>query len=136
VNGKEVSSLIPTVDEAKHGQMRRGVANAFTPSTIGEMEHLIHHTTLTLMECLKERKVVDLPQQFLWYSLDTAGQIAFSEDIGFMRSDADVDGGAQIIRGMQFHLADDVTLRLIKYRPFLPLGHVVLPTRPRKAHLP
>lgn len=99
MNGKEVRSLVPTEDEGKHGQLRRSVANSFTVSAVAEMEHLIHQTTLALVEILNERRNVDLVQQLLWYSLDSAGQIAFSEDTGFMRSDADVDGGAEMIHG-------------------------------------
>jgi hypothetical protein len=113
-----VSSLIPTVDEAKHAQLRRGVANAFTVSAISEMEHLIHHTTLTLVEILKERRSADLVQQLLWYSLDSAGQIAFSEDIGFMRSDADVDGAAQMIHGKHIRPTGNTTAILIYQRSF------------------
>jgi hypothetical protein len=94
-----VSSLVSTEDEAKHGQMRKGVAIAFALPSVLEMEEKIQGITLLLIDIIQKRTEVDIARQLLWYSLDTASLISFSEDIGFLRSDSDVGGTAKCIRG-------------------------------------
>jgi cytochrome P450 len=83
-----------------HARLRRGVANAFAPPAVLQMEGLVDDTSALLIETLKERKVVDLSRQSLWYSLDVAGRTAFSEDFGLLRDDADVGDVAKFIHGV------------------------------------
>jgi hypothetical protein len=104
INGKEVASLISTEDETKHGQMRRGVANAFTTTSVLEMEDKFNDVSLQLMDMLQQRKEVDLAEHLLWFSLDAAAKFSFSEDIGFLRTNSDVNGTAESIRSKLFTL--------------------------------
>jgi hypothetical protein len=79
--------------------MRRGVANAFTLPSVLEMEQTINDVTLLLIETVQTQNEVDIARQLLWYSLDTAFRISFSEDIGFLQSDSDVGGTSKSIHG-------------------------------------
>jgi cytochrome P450 len=103
VKGKEVPSLVSLEDETKHAQLRRSVANAFTPTSVLEMEKTINPTIALLLEVLEQRKVVDLSGQMLWYSLDNAGRIAFNEDIGCLKADSDMGNTGRMIHARFNH---------------------------------
>jgi cytochrome P450 len=106
-DGREVESMVTIRDEGKHGQMRRAVANAFTPTAVAEMEGIIEESVVDLLDVLsaaaeKEREV-DIARMLLWYSLDNAGRMTFGDDAGCLRTDADAQGAGKMIHARFTH---------------------------------
>ncbi|KAK5707297.1 hypothetical protein LTR17_020832 [Elasticomyces elasticus] len=102
-NGKEVSSLVSTRDESRHGALRRAVAGAFTPTGVLDYETWIDESIAELLDVLFKRPSIDLSSTMLYYSMDAAGRFSFGESLGCLRADADVGGSAQMIRNRFNH---------------------------------
>jgi cytochrome P450 len=106
-DGREVESLVTVKDEVRHGQMRRAVANEFTPTSVGRMEGIIEETIGELLDTLgqavEKGKEIDISRVMLWYSLDNAGRMTFSEDVGCLRTDSDAQGAGKMIHARFAH---------------------------------
>ncbi|KAL7622548.1 hypothetical protein AAE478_008055 [Parahypoxylon ruwenzoriense] len=96
-NGKEVPSLISTTDEARHGALRRSVANAFTPTASLEYEKWIDETIEELLGTVSRKKTFDLSSMILWYTMDAAARFSFGESLGCLLAEDDVGGSIQLI---------------------------------------
>ncbi|KAI1208291.1 cytochrome P450 [Annulohypoxylon truncatum] len=98
-NGKEVSSLVSTRDETRHGALRRSVANAFTPTASLEYEKWVDATIAELLNTIRRKKTnFDLSSMILWYTMDAAGRFSFGEPLGCLQAENDVGGSIQLIR--------------------------------------
>ncbi|KAI1082494.1 cytochrome P450 [Whalleya microplaca] len=97
-NGKEVPSLVSTADEARHGALRRSVANAFTPTAVLDYEGWIDTTILELLDLVHRKTTLDLSSTILWYTMDAAGRFSFGEPLGCLAAESDVGGSIQLIR--------------------------------------
>lgn len=102
-NGKEVSSLVSTRDETKHGLLRRSVANAFTPSAVMDYEGCIDEAIAELLDFVERKKTFDLARTILWYTMDAAGRFAFGEPLGCLKAEDDVGGAIQLTRDRLNH---------------------------------
>ncbi|KIW00379.1 uncharacterized protein PV09_08089 [Verruconis gallopava] len=106
-DGKPVESLITVKDESKHGQMRRAIANAFTVTSVGEMESIFDESITQLLHVLHQRverrQSLDITRQIAWYSLDNAAKMVFSEDAGCLRTDSDAQGLGKMIQSRFMH---------------------------------
>jgi len=85
-NGKEVTSLVSTSDENKHGALRRSVAKAFTPTASLDYEAHVDKTIPELIEALEKRHTVDMVEMLLFYSMDAASRLLFGEPLGCLRT--------------------------------------------------
>ncbi|RYP53845.1 hypothetical protein DL768_001296 [Monosporascus sp. mg162] len=97
-NGKEVPSLVSTVNEARHGALRRSVANAFTPTAALGYEKWIDITIAELLGTMRRKTTFDLSSMILWYTMDAAGRFSFGEPLGCLAAEDDVNGSIQLIR--------------------------------------
>ncbi|KAI5928246.1 cytochrome P450 [Camillea tinctor] len=99
-NGKEVPSLVSTADEARHGALRRSVANAFTPTASLDYESYIDETLTEFLDILskKTQEPFDLAALILYYTIDSAGRFSFGEPLGCLAAESDVGGSIQLIR--------------------------------------
>ncbi|RYP19499.1 hypothetical protein DL765_003339 [Monosporascus sp. GIB2] len=97
-NGKEVPSLVSTADEARHGALRRSVANAFTPTAALGYERWIDVTIAELLGTIRRKTTFDLSSMILWYTMDAAGLFSFGEPLGCLAAENDVNGSIQLIR--------------------------------------
>ncbi|RYP64512.1 hypothetical protein DL769_006650 [Monosporascus sp. CRB-8-3] len=97
-NGKEVPSLVSTANEARHGTLRRSVANAFTPTAALGYERWIDITIAELLGTMRRKQTFDLSSMILWYTMDAAGRFSFGEPLGCLAAENDVNGSIQLIR--------------------------------------
>lgn len=97
-NGKEVSSLVSTADETRHGALRRSVANAFTPTAVLDYETHVDQTLVELLELLSHKSRLDLSQTILYYTMDAAGRFSFGAPLGCLAAEADVGGSIAVVR--------------------------------------
>ena len=97
-NGKEVASLVSTADEAKHGELRRSVAKAFTPTGSLDYETHVDETIAELMDAIARHSIVDLADMMIYYSMDAATRISSGETLGCLQSLSDVGGTIQLVR--------------------------------------
>ncbi|KAI1341691.1 cytochrome P450 [Xylariaceae sp. FL0016] len=97
-NGKEVSSLVSTRDETRHGALRRSVANAFTPTAVLDYEKWVDDTIVELLDKLNTKSTLDLSSTVLFYVMDAAGRFSFGEPLGCIAAEDDIGGSIQMIR--------------------------------------
>jgi cytochrome P450 len=102
-NGKDVESLVTIQDPVKHDRLRRSVAGAFSQTGVLELEDGMDETLSTLLEVVEIHKEIDLSTQLLWFSVDTAGRIAFSEDFGSLKTNSDHSGIIKVIHSRFMH---------------------------------
>ncbi|CAJ2511150.1 Uu.00g067750.m01.CDS01 [Anthostomella pinea] len=128
-NGKEVPNLVSTADEARHGALRRSVANAFTPTASLDYEKWIDATIAELLDVIGRKKKTtpfDLANTILFYKMDAAGRFSFGEPIGCLAAEVDVGGSIQLIRDRFTHWGRWSSLpgleRLLYRNPRAPSG--------------
>ena len=97
VNGKRVSSMVFTTDEAEHAAMKKPIAASYSLSTVKEFEPLLDSTTAVFLSRLDELfaetgKVCDLGVWLQWYAFDVIGELTLSKRLGFLEKAKDVDG--------------------------------------------
>ncbi|KAI1390139.1 cytochrome P450 [Hypoxylon trugodes] len=98
-NGKEVTSLLGTRDEARHNVMRRSVSSAFTPTASLDYEKWIDATVEDLFSIVSKKSTVfDLSSIILWYTMDAASRFSFGEPLGCLQAEGDTDGTIQLVR--------------------------------------
>lgn len=97
-NGKEVPSLVSTADEARHGVLRRSVANAFTPTAVLDYEKWIDATIEELLAIVAKKTTFDISSMILWYAMDSAGRFSFGEPLGCLQAESDVGDSIQLVR--------------------------------------
>ena len=101
--GKEVTSLVSTRDETRHGAMRRSIASAFTPAGVLAYEPYVDTTIRELVELLGRKSSCDLPFIVGLYSMEAAARFSFGSPLGCLESEMDVGGFMQMIRNRFYH---------------------------------
>ena len=104
-DAKTPNGNAPTVfsirDEAAHRALKRPVANAYSMGTMVELEPLTDNCIKILEDKLHglQGKATDFGTWLHWFSWDVITSITFSNRLGFMEQERDVDGIIQAIEG-------------------------------------
>jgi cytochrome P450 len=108
-DAKSPKGNLPTVfsirDEATHRALKRPVANAYSMSTMVELEPL----TDTCISIFSDKLLgmaardIDLGEWLHWFSFDVITSITFSNRLGFMEREEDVSGIIDALEGRQFY---------------------------------
>lgn len=96
-------SLVSTADEGKHGALRRSVSKAFTPAGVLDYEDYVDKIIPDLVDAIRRHETFDLAQLMLFYSMDAATQMSFSETLGCLPAESDIGGTIQLIRDRFYH---------------------------------
>ncbi|KAK2785075.1 hypothetical protein FQN53_007968 [Emmonsiellopsis sp. PD_33] len=100
--GQRLQSLFSTVDEVYHSKYRRCINNAFTMSSLVSYEGLIDSTTSFFIEQTQKlfvdtRRSCDFNQWLQFYAFDVIGELTWSQRIGFLERNYDIDGIVRFI---------------------------------------
>ena len=95
------STTFSIKDETAHKAMKRPVANAFSMSTMRELESMNDVCSEILVTKMRERvgQEVDLGKWLHWYAFDVISSITFSNRLGFMEQERDVGDIIEAIEG-------------------------------------
>ena len=102
-NGKEMPSLVSTVNEAKHIALRKSISSAFTPNGVLDYEIFIDQGIVEMVKVLDKQQIIDFVRWMLLYSMDVSSRMLFSESLGFLASSSDVGGTIRLIRDQFVH---------------------------------
>jgi cytochrome P450 len=98
-------STIPTIfsvrDEALHREIKRPVANAYSMSTMRELEPMNDACSEIFLRKLEGMvgTDVDFGKWLHWYAFDVISSITFSKRLGFMEQEKDISGIINAIEG-------------------------------------
>ena len=95
------STIFSVKDETIHKAKKRPVANAFSMSTMRELEPMNDACSEILLRKLREREgqEIDLGRWLHWYAFDVISSITFSNRLGFMEQEKDVGNIIEAIEG-------------------------------------
>lgn len=99
--GKAIPTVFSVRDEKQHKGLKRPVANAYSMSTLVELEPM----TDDCIEILQRKfdgmqgKDFDLGEWLQWYSFDVITSVTFSNCMGFMEQEKDIQGVIDAIEG-------------------------------------
>jgi cytochrome P450 len=95
------STIFSVKDETIHKAKKRPVANAFSMSTMRELEPMNDACSEILSRKLRERvgQEIDLGKWLHWYAFDVISSITFSNRLGFMEQEKDVGNIIKAIEG-------------------------------------
>ncbi|KAJ5946669.1 hypothetical protein N7454_003508 [Penicillium verhagenii] len=103
-NKKPQMNLFSTRDEQFHRDQKRMVANAYSMSSLLEMEPAIDSCTRVFTSQLDKfadrKQPVDLGAWLQYYAFDAVGEVTFAKKFGFLEEGRDIDGMMQAIRGI------------------------------------
>lgn len=100
-----VPSLFSTRNEAEHRVMKRPVAHAYSMSTMLELEPQVNVCVSILERKLEgiQGKATDFGRWLHFFAWDVISSIAFSNNLGFMEQEKDVDGIIAALEGRQMY---------------------------------
>jgi cytochrome P450 len=90
--GKVVGSIIDMQDEDKNTALKRGVGGAFAVKNLLDYERDLDRTVDELTQRILENPTFDLFEVLRFFQLDFLTKIAFSENLGHLRTGQDVWG--------------------------------------------
>lgn len=97
-------NLFSTRDEKFHRDQKRPVANAYSMTSLLELEASVDSCTQVFLSQLRnfaDRKTsVDLGVWLQYYAFDVVGEITFAKKLGFLEEGRDIDGMIEAIQGM------------------------------------
>lgn len=95
------STIFSVKDESIHKAKKRPVANAFSMSTMRELEPMNDACSEILLRKMRDRvgQEVDLGKWLHWYAFDVISSITFSNCLGFMEQEKDVGNIIEAIEG-------------------------------------
>jgi cytochrome P450 len=95
------STIFSVRDENIHKAKKRPVANAFSMSTLRELEPMNDACSEILIRKLRERegREIDLGKWLHWYAFDVISSITFSNRLNFMEQEKDVGNIIEAIEG-------------------------------------
>jgi hypothetical protein len=137
-------NIFSTRDERYHRELKRKIGNAYSVTSLLEMEPAVDSCSKLLMEKLapfaEEGKALDLgawmcvnilvipniqltsPRHY--YASDVVGEIAFQRKIGFLEKGADID---QMIEGSEGFLTYSAVCGMVPSLHSFLLGNPILP---------
>lgn len=118
--GRRLQSLFSTRDEAYHARYRRCVNSAFAMSALVSYEPLVNDTVDVFIQKTKEYYVdsgssCDMSQWLQYFAFDVIGGLTWSERLGFIERNGDVDGIIAFLSGFMTYAG------IIGQMPFLDL---------------
>ncbi|EME48617.1 hypothetical protein DOTSEDRAFT_84193 [Dothistroma septosporum NZE10] len=136
---KAPSGMVPTVfsvrDEKTHRSIRRPIANAYALSTLKELEPMNDACSAVITRKCEEKvgQSIDLGKWLHWYAFDVITSITFSNTLGMMECERDVDNIIGAIQGRlvynsvvgqatylhKFLFGNEVSLKLLSLIPAL-----------------
>jgi cytochrome P450 len=97
-------NLFSTRDEMFHREQKRPVANAYSMTSLLELEPAVDSCTEIFINQLarfaNSKKPVDLGMWLQYYAFDVVGEFTFAKKLGFLQEGKDVDGMIEAIQGM------------------------------------
>ncbi|RHZ65482.1 cytochrome P450 [Aspergillus thermomutatus] len=119
-NKKPQMNLFSTRDEMFHREQKRPVANAYSMTSLLELESAVDSCSEIFINQLgrfaNNKKPVDLGIWLQYYAFDVVGEFTFAKKLGFLEEGKDVDGMIEAIQGM---LVLNFTLKAINSRASL-----------------
>ena len=104
-SGGQVPTIFSVRDEERHKAIKRPVANAYSLSSLKELEPMNDECSAIFLHKLgeyadgKDHRVLDLGVWLHWYAFDVISSITFSNRLGFMESETDVNNIIEAIEG-------------------------------------
>ncbi|KAH1669307.1 hypothetical protein KXW65_006818 [Aspergillus fumigatus] len=103
-NKRPQMNLFSTRDEMFHREQKRPVANAYSMTSLLELEPAVDSCTEIFINQLarfaNSKKPVDLGMWLQYYAFDVVGEFTFAKKLGFLQEGKDVDGMIEAIQGM------------------------------------
>ncbi|KAL2856972.1 cytochrome P450 [Aspergillus pseudodeflectus] len=103
-NKQPQMNLFSTRDEQFHRDQKRPVANAYSMTSLLEMEPAVDSCTEIFFSRLRDfadqKKPVDLGTWLQYYAFDVVGEFTFGKKLGFLQEGRDVDGMMEGIQGI------------------------------------
>ena len=108
-------NIFSTRDPAYHRDQKKLIANAYSMSSLLEMESKVDECSVLFMQQLNDRfaskgKPADLGTWLQFYAFDVVGEISFDKKLGFLEQGSDVDNmmkvGVPCRRGREYALAN------------------------------
>lgn len=103
-NKKPQMNLFSGRDEKFHRDQKRPVANAYSMTSLLELEAAVDSCTQLFISKLgyfADRNVpVDLGTWLQYYAFDVVGEMTFAKKLGFLEEGRDIDGMIEAIQGM------------------------------------
>ena len=97
-------NLFSTRDDIYHRAQKRNIANAYSLSSLLEVEPAVDSCTALLttqLSTLAENKTpIDLGMWLQYYAFDVVGEMVFARKLGFLTEGSDIDGMMTAIRGI------------------------------------
>ncbi|GIK05161.1 hypothetical protein Aspvir_009263 [Aspergillus viridinutans] len=101
---KPQMNLFSTRDEMFHREQKRPVANAYSMTSLLELESAVDSCTEIFVNQLarfaNSKRPVDLGMWLQYYAFDVVGEFTFAKKLGFLQEGKDVDGMIEAIQGM------------------------------------
>ena len=96
-----ISTIFSVRDETAHKAIKRPVANAYSMSTMRELEPMNDACSEIFLQKLQSMvgTNVDLGKWLHWYAFDVISSITFSKRLGFMEQETDIGGVINAIEG-------------------------------------
>ena len=92
-NGKEITTIVTLRDEKRHARVKSAIAGGFTPNAVHDHEDEIDAVVAQLLQQLKAHgPEVNIHPWLHYFGLDASAMIAFSEDLGAIRTGSDPSG--------------------------------------------
>ncbi|KAJ9204907.1 hypothetical protein DTO166G4_7697 [Paecilomyces variotii] len=127
-NKKPQMNLFSSRDEQYHRDQKRSVANAYSMTSLLELEPAVDSCTeifLSQLHRLADSKTpVDLGMWLQYYAFDVVGEFTFSKKLGFLQEGRDVDDMIKAIEGMLLYAS--ICGQVPELHPFL-LGNPLFP---------
>lgn len=97
-------NLFSTRDEKFHRDQKRPVANAYSMTSLLELEPAIDSCTQIFTSKLgnfaNQSAPVDLGTWLQYYAFDVVGEVNFAKELGFLEEGRDIDGMIEAIQGI------------------------------------
>ncbi|KAL1962436.1 hypothetical protein VTN77DRAFT_9707 [Rasamsonia byssochlamydoides] len=126
-------NLFSTRDENFHRSQKKPVANAYSMTSLLELEPAVDSCTEIFIAQLRRfavaKKPVDLGAWLQYYAFDVVGEFSFAKKLGFLQEGKDVDGMIKAIEGMLVYAS--LCGQIPEAHPFLlgnPLFPILLPS--------
>ncbi|KAL7934334.1 putative cytochrome P450 monooxygenase [Trichoderma chlorosporum] len=100
VNGRQVPSILYTLENKPHGTLKRPIAGIFSMSNIAKLESLIDEMIISFVKKLDEKfisvedqeQITPIDSWLHYFSYDAVMNMTLSRDFGFIKNGGDVEG--------------------------------------------
>ena len=96
-NGRNVPSIISTLDEDQDTAIRRGIGGAFSINAMHDYEHHVDESIDEFIHALTRTPTVELSEWLQFFTGDVISRVAFSSAPGFLSHGQDVGGSIKTV---------------------------------------